>query len=93
MLGVYGIKVCEKITVLFIAMIFGYIAGKSKILDGRSTKALSGLLAYITNPCLIVASLQIEPESSVIVLAGKVFIMSMIIHACNPVLLPTHYKQ
>lgn len=81
MLGVYGIKVCEKITVLFIAMIFGYIAGKSKILDGRSTKALSGLLAYITNPCLIVASLQAAPESSVIVLAGKVFIMSMIIHA------------
>ena len=36
-MGVYGSKVCYKIIVLFIAMIAGYIAKKSKTLNKDST--------------------------------------------------------
>ena len=63
-MGVYGSKVCYKIIVLFIAMIAGYIAKKSKTLNKDSTKALSAVLANITNPCLIVAGLQMPRETS-----------------------------
>lgn len=79
-MGEYGSKVCYKIIVLFIAMIAGYIAKKAKILDVKSTKALSALLANITNPCLIIASLQIERNAGLLKMAGIVLLMSVIIH-------------
>lgn len=79
-MGEYGARVCGKIIVLFMAMIAGYIAKKAKIVDGTSTKALSALLAFITNPCLIVASLQTDCERDVLVTAGRVLVLSFVIH-------------
>lgn len=79
-MGEYGSKVCYKIIVLFIAMIMGYIAKKTKIVDGHSTKALSGILANITNPCLMIASLQIDRNDELLKAAGVVLTMSFIIH-------------
>ena len=79
-MGNYSIRVIQKIIVLFIAMIAGYICKKSKILDGKSTKSLSNMLTYITNPCLILCSLQMEYSSEALVIAGKIFLLSIIIH-------------
>ena len=79
-MGVYGSKVCYKIIVLFIAMIAGYIAKKSKTLNKDSTKALSAVLANITNPCLIVAGLQIPRETSLLKNAAIVFGISLCVH-------------
>lgn len=80
-MGNYSIRVIEKIIVLFIAMIAGYIAKKGKLLNVDSTKALSSLLVYITNPCLIVCSLQMDYNKDVLYVAGCVFILSVAIHA------------
>lgn len=79
-MGNYSIRVIQKIIVLFIAMIAGYICKKSKTLDGKSTKSLSNMLTYITNPCLILCSLQMEYSSEALVIAGKIFLLSIIIH-------------
>lgn len=85
-MGVYGSKVCGKIAVLFIAMLAGYIAKKTKLFDEKASNTLSSLLAYITNPCLIITSLQTECEMSVLVTAVKVLGMSVAIHAVLAVL-------
>ena len=69
-MGDYSIRVVEKIIVLFIAMIAGYVAKKGKLLNGESTKSLSSLLVYITNPCLIICSLQREDDKDLLLTAG-----------------------
>ena len=79
-MGVYGSKVCYKIIVLFIAMIAGYIAKKSKTLNKDSTKALSAVLANITNPCLIVAGQHIPRETSLLKNAAIIFGISLCVH-------------
>lgn len=80
-MGNYSIRVIQKIIVLFIAMIAGYICKKGKILDGNSTKSLSSMLTYITNPCLIICSLQMEYSSETLKVAGCIFLLSVIIHS------------
>ena len=79
-MGNYSLRVIEKIIVLFIAMIAGYIAKKGKLLNVDSTKSLSSLLVYITNPCLIVCSLQREYDSKLLMTAGCVFALSVAVH-------------
>lgn len=79
-MGNYSVRVIQKIIVLFIAMIAGYICKKSKILDGKSTKSLSNMLTYITNPCLILCSLQMEYSNETLAIAARVFILSIAIH-------------
>ena len=87
-MGNYSIRVVQKIIVLFIAMIAGYICKKSKILDGKSTKSLSGILTYITNPCLILCSLQMEYTTDTLIVATKIFILSTAIHAALAIISP-----
>lgn len=79
-MGDYSIRVIEKIIVLFIAMIAGFIAKKGKLLNAESTKSLSSLLVYITNPCLIVCSLQREYDNKLLITAGCVFALSVAVH-------------
>ncbi|MBR2021955.1 MAG: AEC family transporter [Clostridia bacterium] len=79
-MGNYSIRVIEKIIVLFIAMIAGFIAKKGKLINVESTKSLSSLLVYITNPCLIIYSMQMEYDSDVLFVAGCVFLLSIAIH-------------
>ncbi len=80
-MGNYSIRVVQKIIVLFIAMIAGFICKKTNILDKNSTKSLSSMLVYITNPCLIICSLQMDYDGNVLYVAGCVFLLSVIIHA------------
>lgn len=79
-MGDYSIRVIEKIIVLFIAMIAGFIAKKGKLLNAESTKSLSSLLVYITNPCLIICSLQREYDNKLLITAACVFALSMAVH-------------
>lgn len=76
----YSIRVIQKITVLFIAMLAGYICKKSKILSSESTKSLSSMLTYITNPCLILCSLQTDYTFEKLKVAGYVFLLSFAVH-------------
>ena len=85
-MGDYSVRVIEKIIVLFIAMIAGYIAKKGKLLDANSTKSLSSMLVYITNPCLIVCSLQREYDSELLITAGCVFALSVAVHSLLAIL-------
>ena len=80
-MGDYSLRVIEKIIVLFIAMIAGYIAKKGKLLNGESTKSLSSLLVYITNPCLIICSLQREYDTKLLITAASVFVLSVAVHS------------
>lgn len=80
-MGDYSIRVIEKIIVLFIAMIAGFIAKKGKLLNADSTKSLSSMLVYITNPCLIVCSLQRDYDSKLLITAGYVFALSVAVHS------------
>ncbi len=77
----YALRVIDKIIVLFIAMIAGFIAKKGRIIDVHSTKALSSLLVYITCPALIVCSLQIDYNVDTLIQAGLVFVLSLIVHS------------
>ena len=79
-MGNYSLRVIEKIIVLFIAMIAGFIAKKGRILNADSTKSLSSLLVYITNPCLIIYSMQMDYDSEILFVAGCVFLLSIAIH-------------
>lgn len=79
-MGNYSTRVIQKIIVLFIAMIAGFICKKGKILDKSSTKSLSSMLVYITNPCLIICSLQSEYDKGKLIVAGQVFLLSVCIH-------------
>ena len=79
-MGNYSIRVLQKIIVLFIVMVAGYICKKSKILNISSTKTLSNLLTYITNPCLIFCSLQMEYNTETLKRAGYIFLLSVLVH-------------
>ncbi len=61
-------------------MIAGFIVKKAKICDAKSTKTLSGILATITNPCLMIASLQIACTPDKLRLTGFILFLSLIIH-------------
>ncbi len=76
----YSIRVLQKIIVLFIAMIAGFIVKKAKICDAKSTKALSGILATITNPCLMISSLQLQRTSENLSMTWKILLLSLVIH-------------
>lgn len=80
-MGNYSARVLQKIIVLFIAMIAGFIAKKGKIVNKESTKSLSSLLVYITNPCLIIYSMQMDYDKKTLIVAGFVFLLSFIIHS------------
>ncbi len=89
-MGDYSSRVIQKIIVLFIVMIAGYICKKSKILDQKSTKALSSMLAYVTNPCLAFCSLQIAYTTDTLKEAVYILILSLIIHSVMAVV--THFS-
>jgi len=80
-MGNYSIRVLEKIIVLFVVMIAGYIAKKTKICDGKNTKYMSSLLANITNPCLILATLQTERTPEKLKTAFYIILLSLAIHS------------
>ncbi len=77
-MGEYGARVCNKIIVLFIAMLAGFIAKKTKRVDAHGIKTLSNLLVSITNPCLIVASLQTDCKKEVLITGGWILLLSFV---------------
>ncbi len=79
-MGNYSIRVLEKIIVLFIVMIAGYIGKKAKICDEKNTKFMSSLLANITNPCLILYSLQTERTPEKTKTAFYIILLSLAVH-------------
>ncbi len=85
-MGNYSVRVLQKLIVLFIVMVAGYICKKSKILSTSSTKALSNLLTYITNPCLILCSLQMEYNSETLKRASYIFLLSVFVHTTMAVI-------
>ena len=92
-MGEYGARVCGKIIVLFIAMLAGYIAKKTKCIDGAGIKTMSALLAFITNPCLIVASLQKDCKPEILVTGGWILVLSFVIHGVMAVLSGFIFKK
>lgn len=92
-MGEYGARVCGKIIVLFIAMLAGYIAKKTKCIDGAGIKTMSALLAFITNPCLIVASLQKDCKPEILVTGGWILVLSFVIHGVMAVLSDFIFKK
>ncbi len=79
-MGNYSIRVLEKIIVLFIVMIAGYIAKKTKVCDEKNTKYMSSLLANFTNPCLIICSLQTERTPEKLKTAFYIILLSLAVH-------------
>ncbi len=92
-MGLYAEKVIQKLLVLFIAMLAGFIAKKTRLIDGKSTKSLSSLLTYITNPCLIIASLQIGYDIKLLSDAGKVLMAGFLIMGSSAVLSTLIFKR
>ncbi len=77
----YSIRVLQKIIILMIPMLAGFIAKKSNIIDEKNTKGLSSLLAYVTNSCLIICSLQTDYNSQKLFKALCIFVLSIFIHS------------
>lgn len=91
-MSLYGIKVSEQLIVLFIALFAGYVAKKAKIIDAHATKAFSAFLAYITGPSLIIASLHIEYQSSLLMSAFMMLGISFVIHTLIALAAPLIFK-
>lgn len=73
-------SVSEKVITLFVILIAGIIAKKTDIIDNASTKKMSGLLLYITQPMLIITSFQISFDPEKLKNGLAIFALSAAIH-------------
>ncbi|HBN86367.1 MAG TPA: hypothetical protein DDZ89_21290 [Clostridiales bacterium] len=72
--------VFDKVLVLLLIMIVGYIARKSKAINEVSNKVFTDLLIYVTIPVLILSSYQIELTPDRVKMAWQVFLFGFLVY-------------
>lgn len=73
-------QVFNQVMILFLIMIIGFIARKTKILNKDINRGLSELLINITLPLLIVSSFNMKYESEMMSRGKMILLYSIIIH-------------
>lgn len=72
--------VFDKVLVLLLIMMTGFIARKAKVINQVSNKVFTDLLIYVTIPILIVSSYQIEMTSDRVKMAWQVFLFGILVY-------------
>ena len=70
--------VFDKVFVLLLIMMVGFIARKAKVINEVSNKVFTDLLIYVTIPVLILSSYQIELTSDRVKMAWQVFLFGFL---------------
>lgn len=50
----------QQILVIALMILFGFVAGKGKVLTLESSAAISKMVLYIVAPCMTIAALQLD---------------------------------
>ncbi len=72
--------ILSQVVVLFIIMIFGFIARKRDIITRDMTEKLSDIILLLTQPLLIITSFNFDLSKEMLRNAGLVFLLSLGIH-------------
>ena len=77
----YDIKaVFASVVTLLIIMVIGMIAKQYNIITQDITRKLSSILVNITQPLLIIMSLQVDYTRDLLKFGGKILLLSIIYH-------------
>ena len=72
--------VSSRVLILFLVMFAGVFARRFKFIDEKSTKNLSSLLVYITQPMLIIDSFQMDYDVSKLLDGAAISVASVGVH-------------
>lgn len=72
--------VFNQVIVLFLVLLIGFIARKKNILSAEINKGLTEFLVNVTMPLTIISSFNQEYPESALLNAGKIFLLSTLIH-------------
>ncbi len=70
--------ILEKLLIMMVMGLIGFICGKTKLIDGDTNKKLSNLSLLIINPLLIFVSYQTPYSSDIAAGLGIVFLLSLL---------------
>ncbi len=77
------LTVGQQVLVLFILIAVGFICGRTKIINGTATKAMTDVVMYFATPCVIITSFQRELQSELLRGLLIAFASSLAIHAVS----------
>ncbi|MDD4607503.1 MAG: AEC family transporter [Patescibacteria group bacterium] len=72
--------VSGRVLIIFLTMFAGVFARRLKLIDEKSTKHLSSLLVYITQPMLIIDSFQMDYDASKLLDGAAISVASVGVH-------------
>ncbi|MEN8906588.1 MAG: AEC family transporter [Clostridiales bacterium] len=75
--------VFSQVLILFIILIIGFISRKFKILNVETNKSLTEFLVNVTIPFTIISSFNQKYPHSAMLNAGKIFLLSFLIHGIS----------
>ncbi len=78
--------VLEKVFVLFVLLVVGYLARKLNVFDDKVTKGLNAIIIKITLPALIIGSLQMEFTNELFVRSSKLLVLSFFVYGASFIL-------
>ncbi len=70
--------ILEKLLIMMIMALIGFVCGKAGLIDGATNKKLSNLSLLVINPLLIFVSYQMPYEKEIAVNLGIVFLLSVL---------------
>lgn len=89
----YDIKsVFGSVVTLLVIMVIGMIGKKYKIITQDITRRLSSILVNITQPLLIIMSLQVDYTGELLKIGGKIILISIFYHIIVAVLALFSYR-
>ena len=74
------LTVAQQVLMLFILVAVGFLLGKIKLLDDRSSLGMSNLMLYVVTPCMVVSSFQRELDPNHLHNFVVMMIISLILH-------------
>ena len=66
----------SQVVVLFLVLVFGFIARKNNVITGDMTEKLSDIILRLTLPLLIISSYNLDLSTEMLRNAGLAFIIS-----------------
>lgn len=78
-------QVVLQVGMIFVLMVMGFFAVKGRVLDGRGVSALSSLVLYFAQPCLILSKMQQAVSAQLLMELGIIFIGTCVIMSISGV--------
>ena len=83
----------SQVVVLFLVLVFGFIARKNNVITGDMTEKLSDIILRLTLPLLIITSYNFDFSTEMLRNAGLAFIISLGIHLSSMVISSFVYRR